>query len=108
MFRGGPEEGLTPPGRYAHAHQRLKSQGNCADSSTVNHTIPFIAAAAESETRATLADLVVDPQRCEGAVIFHRNRRVMALPAGRPAILARSRAKERAMTELYLPPGPTN
>lgn len=73
------------------------------------NTIPFLtAAAAEHDTRATLADLVVDPDRCEGAVVFHRSGRVIAFPAGRPPILARSRAKERAMTELYLPPGSAN
>ena len=74
----------------------------------MTHTIPFIAAAAEHDTRATLADLVADPRRCQGAVLFHRTRRVMAFPAGRPPILARSRARERAMTELYLPLGPAN
>jgi hypothetical protein len=68
-------------------------------------TIPFTAADVQHDTVATMADLVVDPRRCEGAVLFHRNRRVMLFPAGRPPILARSRAKERATAELYLPLG---
>jgi hypothetical protein len=71
-------------------------------------TIPFTAADVEHDTVATIADLVVDPSRCEGAVLFHQNRRVMMFPAGRPPILARSRAKERATAELYLPPGSAN
>ena len=66
-------------------------------------TIPFTAADVQHDTVATMADLVVDPRRCEGAVLFHQNRRVMLFPAGRPPILARSRAKERATAELYLP-----
>jgi hypothetical protein len=74
----------------------------------VRKTIAFIAAAAENDTPATIADLVVDAGRCEGAVLFHHDRRVMMFPAGRPPILARSRAKERATAELYLPPGSAN
>jgi len=74
----------------------------------VKKTIPFTAADIQSDTAATLADLLVDPGRCEGAVLFHQNRRVMAFPAGRPPILARSRAKEVATAELYLPPGSSN
>lgn len=77
----------------------------CADSSPVSETSPFTAAQAQNETAATLADLVVDPRRCERAVLFHQNRRVMLFPAGRPPILARSRAKEVATAELYLPLG---
>ena len=69
---------------------------------------PFIAADVKSDTVATMADLVVDPERCEGAVLFHQNRRVMLFPAGRPPILARSRAKEVATAELYLPLGSSN
>ena len=69
---------------------------------------PFIAADVKSDTVATMADLVVDPERCEGAVLFHQNRRVMLFPAGRPPILARSRAKELATVELYLPLGSAN
>jgi hypothetical protein len=72
------------------------------------NTIPFTAADVENDTVATIADLVVDPRRCEGAVLFHQDRRVMMFPAGRPPILARSRAKERATVELYLPPGCAN
>ncbi len=68
----------------------------------------FTAADVETDTVATIADLVVDPERCEGAVLFHQNRRVMLFPAGRPPILARSRAKELATAELYLPPGSPN
>jgi hypothetical protein len=71
-------------------------------------TKPFSAAEVRTDTVATLADLVVDPSRCEGAVLFHENRRVMLFPAGRPAILARSRAKELATAELYLPLGSAN
>ncbi|MEW6473777.1 MAG: hypothetical protein AB1679_16115 [Actinomycetota bacterium] len=69
---------------------------------------PFSAADVKTDTVATIADLVVDPDRCEGAVLFHENRRVMLFPAGRPPILARSRAKELATAELYLPPGSAN
>lgn len=69
---------------------------------------PFIAADVKTDTVATIADLVVDPERCQGAVLFHQNRRVMMFPAGRPAILARSRAKELATVELYLPLGSSN
>jgi hypothetical protein len=72
------------------------------------NTIPFTVADVENDTVATIADLVVDPRRCEGAVLFHQDRRVMMFPAGRPPILARSRAKERATVELYLPPGCAN
>ena len=71
-------------------------------------TIPFTAADIQTDTVATLADLVVDPGRCEGAVLFHQNRQVMMFPAGRPPILARSQAKERATAELYLPLGSAN
>jgi hypothetical protein len=71
-------------------------------------TNPFSAADVKTDTVATMADLVVDPDRCEGAVLFHQNRRVMMFPAGRPPILARSRAKELATVELYLPPGSEN
>ena len=71
-------------------------------------TIPFTAADVSSDTVATIADLVVDPSRCEGAVLFHENRRVMCFPAGHQPILARSRAKELATVELYLPPGSRN
>jgi hypothetical protein len=74
----------------------------------VKKTIPFTAADVQTDTPATLADLVVDPDRCQGAVLFHQNRRVMMFPAGRPPILARSRAKELATAELYLPPGSVN
>ena len=80
----------------------------CADSSRVKKTNPFTALDVKTDTAATLADLVVDPSRCEGAVLFHENRRVMLFPAGRPAILARSRAKELATVELYLPLGSAN
>jgi hypothetical protein len=72
------------------------------------NTIPFTVADVENDTVATIADLVVDPRRCEGAVLFHQDRRVMMFPAGRPPILARSRAKERATAELYLPLGCAN
>ena len=75
---------------------------------SVRKTNPFIAADVRNDTVATLADLVVDPRRCEGAVLFHQNRRVMMFPAGRTPILARSRAKERATAELYLPLGSMN
>lgn len=80
----------------------------CADSSLVTNPNPFIAADVKTDTVATIADLMVDPERCEGAVLFHQNRRVMMFPAGRPAILARSRAKELATVELYLPLGSSN
>ena len=71
-------------------------------------TNPFTATDVRTDTVATRADLVVDPSRCEGAVLFPENRRVMLFPAGRPPILARSRAKELATVELYLPPGSAN
>ncbi len=71
-------------------------------------TNPFTAATVETDTVATLDDLLVDPSRCEGAVLFHANRRVMCFPAGREPILARSRAKEVATAELYLPLGSAN
>lgn len=71
-------------------------------------TIPFTAVDVQDDTAATIADLVVDPDRCEGAVLFHQNRRVMCFPAGRSPILARSRAKELALAELYLPLGSAN
>lgn len=71
-------------------------------------TIPFTAADVRTDTAATMADLLVDPGRCEGAVLFHGNGRVMCFPAGGAPILARSRAKERATAELYLPPGSAN
>jgi len=87
---------------------RLKARAVCADSSWVKKTIPFTAAEVQGDTVATLADLMVDPGRCEGAVLFHQNRRVMAFPAGRRPILARSRAKEVATAELYLPLGSAN
>jgi hypothetical protein len=74
----------------------------------VEKTNPFTAADVRTDTVATMADLLVDPKRCEGAVLFHENRRVMLFPAGRPAILARSRAKELATVELYLPLGSSN
>jgi len=80
----------------------------CADSPGMRKTIPFTAAGVQNDTAATLADLMVDPERCEGAVLFHQNRRVMMFPAGRPAILCRSRAKELATAELYLPLGSAN
>ncbi len=69
---------------------------------------PFVLASVQTDTVATIADLVVDPDRCEGAVIFHQNRRVMCFPAGHQPILARSRAKELATVELYLPLGSAN
>ena len=71
-------------------------------------TIRFTATEIQPDTVATMADLVVDPDRCEGAVLFHHNRRVMCFPAGRQPILARSRAKELALAELYLPLGSAN
>ena len=71
-------------------------------------TIPFTATDIRPDTMATMADLVVDPDRCEGAVLFHQNRRVMCFPAGHAPILARSRAKELATVELYLPLGSSN
>lgn len=71
-------------------------------------TNPFSAAEIKTDSVATIADLVVDPSRCVGAVLFHQNRRVMLFPAGRPPILARSRAKEVATAELYLPAGSAN
>jgi hypothetical protein len=75
----------------------------------VKKTNPFTAAAAvRPDTAATLDDLIVDPGRCEGAVLFHENRRVMCFPAGHQPILCRSRAKEVAMVELYLPLGSAN
>jgi hypothetical protein len=75
----------------------------------MRETTPFFTAAhVQSDTAATLADLVVDPRRCQGAVLFHHNRRVMLFPAGQPPILARSRAKELATAELYLPLGSPN
>jgi hypothetical protein len=86
----------------------LKAREICADTSRVKPTNPFIAAAVQSDTVATIADLLVDPSRCEGAVLFHENRRVMCFPAGRQPILARSRAKEIATVELYLPLGSAN
>jgi len=86
----------------------LKARVICADSSFVKKTNPFAAADVRTDTVATLADLMVDPRRCEGAVLFHENRRVMMFPAGRPPILARSRAKEVATAELYLPLGSAN
>ena len=74
----------------------------------MRNTIPFTPTDVEAGTVATVADLTVDPRRCEGAVMFHRSRRVMLFPAGRPPILARSRAKELATAELYLPLGSAN
>jgi hypothetical protein len=71
-------------------------------------TIPFTADDVQADTVATLGDVMVDPGRCEGAVLFHENGRVMMFPAGRPPILCRSRAKERATAELYLPLGSAN
>ncbi len=79
-----------------------------ADSSSVKKTNPFIAAAPRTDTVATMADLVVDPSRCEGAVLFHANRTVMCFTAGHQPILCRSRAKEVATVELYLPLGSAN
>jgi hypothetical protein len=74
----------------------------------VKKTNPFTAAAVRTDTVATIEDLLVDPSRCEGAVLFHANRRVMCFPAGHEPILARSRAKEMATAELYLPLGSAN
>jgi hypothetical protein len=74
----------------------------------VKKTIPFTAADVQTDTVASLDDLVVDPGRCEGAVLFHQNRRVMCFPAGRTPILARSRAKEVDTVKLYLPLGSAN
>jgi hypothetical protein len=74
----------------------------------VKKTIPFTAADVHTDTVATLDDLVVDASRCEGAVLFHQNRRVMCFPAGHSPILCRSRAKEVATVELYLPLGSAN
>ena len=71
-------------------------------------TNPFIAADVRNDTAATIDDLLVDPGRCEGAVLFHQNGRVMCFPAGGAPILARSRAKERATAGLYLPAGSSN
>ena len=71
-------------------------------------TIPFTAADVQPDTVATIDDLLVDPSRCEGAVLYHANRRVMCFPAGHQPILCRSRAKEVATVELYLPLGSTN
>jgi hypothetical protein len=71
-------------------------------------TIPFTATTVRSDSVATIADIAVDPLRCEGAVLYHHNGRVMSFPAGRSPILARSRAKEQALVELYLPLGPAN
>ena len=88
--------------------QELKWRAICADSSCMRKTIPFTAADVQNDTAATIADLAVDASRCEGAVLFHQNRRVMMFPAGRPPILARSRAKEQATVELYLPLGSAN
>ena len=86
----------------------LKSWAISADCSSVRKTIPFTAAEIRKDTVATIADLIVDPGRCEGVVLFHQDRRVMMFPAGRPPILARSRAKELATAELYLPLGSPN
>ena len=69
---------------------------------------PFAVAKVQSDTVATIADLMVDPARCQGAVLFHQNRRVMLFPAGQAPLLARSRAKELATAELYLPLGSAN
>jgi hypothetical protein len=75
----------------------------------VKKTIPFTTATdVQNDTVATMADLVVDPGRCQGAVLFHENRRVMCFPAGQEPILCRSRAKEVATVELYLPLGSAN
>ena len=71
-------------------------------------TNPFTAANVQPDTVATLDDLLVDASRCEGAVLFHQNRRVMCFPAGHQPILCRSRAKEVATVELYLPLGSAN
>jgi hypothetical protein len=74
----------------------------------VKKTIPFTAADVRADTPATIADLLVDPGRSEGVVLFHGNGRVMCFPTGGAPILARSRAKERATAELYLPLGSMN
>jgi len=95
----------TPPGAESSG---LQERAVCADSSPVKKTNPFTADLVQSDTVATMADLAVDPARCEGAVLFHENRRVMCFPAGRRPILARSRAKELATVELYLPAGSSN
>jgi len=71
-------------------------------------TIPFTATQVQNDTVATIADLFVDPASCQGAVLYHHNGRIMSFPAGRSPILARSRAKERALVELYLPLGSSN
>lgn len=98
-----------PGGETRHfSPAALQSREICADTSPVMKTIPFTAAHIEDDTAATIADLFVDPLRCEGAVFFHGNGRVLSFPAGRPPILARSRAKERALAELYLPLGSAN
>lgn len=86
----------------------LKARQLCADSPFVKKTNPFTAATVQTDTVATMADLVVDPSRCEGAVLFHQNRRVMCFPVGHAPILCRSRAKEVATVELYLPLGSPN
>ena len=86
----------------------LKARQICADTSSVKKTNPFSAAAVQTDTVATMDDLMVDPGRCQGAVLFHENRRVMCFPAGRPAILCHSRAKEVATVKLYLPLGSAN
>jgi hypothetical protein len=80
----------------------------CADLALVKKTNPFIAPDVRNDTAATIADLLVDPDRCEGVVLFHQNGRVMCFPAAGAPILARSRAKERATAELYLPLGSMN
>jgi len=74
----------------------------------VKKTIPFSAADVQPDTVATIDDLLVDPHRCEGAVLYHANRRVMCFPAGHQPILCHSRAKEVATVELYLPLGSSN
>ena len=71
-------------------------------------TIPFSAADIQPDTVATMDDLMVDPDRCQGAVLFHANRRVMCFPAGHQPILCRSRAKEVDTVKLYLPLGSAN
>ena len=68
-------------------------------------TIPFTATDVQTDAAAAKSDLVVDPSRCEGAVLFHNNGRVMMFPAGRPPILCRSRAKELATAAALPPPG---
>jgi hypothetical protein len=74
----------------------------------VKKTIPFSAADVQPDTVATMDDLMVDPGRCQGAVLFHENRRVMCFPAGRQPILCHSRAKEIDTVKLYLPLGSAN